>query len=192
MGLNKKAAGGITYINIRKGVLTVRDKSGNIETYADITGLIYDVKYKMDFYQDKQFEIAQIFMIDEDEKYCLQMRTDSGYFRSLCNCLKSGDIKRPINIRPYIDTKDGKNKATVFVRQSGKVLKHFHTVNNMGDLPSVNKVVFKGKEEWDGTEQLDYFKSWLLQAMGITKDKDEIERPADVSQGEEYADDLPF
>jgi len=161
MALNNSPQGNITYINIKNGSLAIRNKNKEIETYTDITGKVYDVKFKTDTYKEKEFEIVQVFITDKGENYCLQMRTDSGYFRGFCNSLKTGNPTEEVNIRPYMDTKDGKNKTTIFVRQNGKTLKHFHTVDNMGDLPSVQKVVFKGKEEYDGTEQLEYWKNWI-------------------------------
>lgn len=186
--------GSIIYVNIKKGQLSVRHKDKSVDTFTDISGTIYDVKYKMDSYNDKEFEIAQVFIKDGNENYCLQMRTDSGYFRSLCNSLKSGNINKPVVIKPFMDTKDGKNKTTVFIKQDGVTLKHFHTVNNMGDLPSVKKVVFKGKEEYDGTEQLDYFKNWLISQNWSSQSQPEpkIQRVDEIDEEIIDEDDMPF
>jgi hypothetical protein len=197
MALNNSSQGGITYINIKKGALAVRNKNKEIESYTDITGKIYDVKFKIDSYKDKEFEIAQIFLSDKGENYCLQMRTDSGYFRGFCNSLKTGSNFELVNIRPYLDVKDGKNKTTIFVSQNGKTLKHYHTVNNMGDLPSVKKVTFKGKEEWDGSEQLEYWKNWLSSQIWDEQEEvrtPEIKKEQNVKESDDdmIDDDLPF
>jgi hypothetical protein len=195
MALNN-SAGNLIYVNISKGSLIIKNSNKEIEQYTDITGKIYSVKFKMDRYNDKDFEVAQIFLIDKEQRYCLQMRTDSGYFRTLCNSLKSGKSNEELNIRPFIDDKDGKTKTVMFVRQFDKTLKHYHTSQNMGELPSLRKVVFKGKEQWDGTDQIEYWKNWML-SQNWFKLKNEDVKTEKVETNHkkldlEIPDDLPF
>jgi hypothetical protein len=195
MGLSNNKNSQITYVNIKKGVLVVKQKDKTYLNFTDLTGTVYDVKYIIDNYNNNEFELAQIFLNDGKGNFCLQMKTDSGYFRSFCNSIKSGDITKPMTIVPKFDDKNGKNKTIIFVYQNKKALKHFHTLNNMGDLPPVLKVTFKGKESWDGTEQLEYFKNWLMSAVNKsvpeitdTNDSDNI----DDINNEEISDEVPF
>jgi hypothetical protein len=195
MALNNSGTN-LTYVNISNGSLVIKNSNKEAELYTDITGKIYSVKFKMDRYNDKDFEVAQIYIIDGNQKYCLQMRTDSGYFRTLCNSIKSGVTYEELNLKPFIDDKEGKKKTVIFVKQNDKTLKHYHTQQNMGELPPIRKVTFKGKEQWDGTDQIEYWKNWLL-AQKWHKLKEEAteniksqnEKPAlDL----EIPDDLPF
>lgn len=195
MALNNSGTN-LTYVNISNGSLVIKNSNKEAESYTDITGKIYSVKFKMDRYNEKDFEVAQFYIIDGSQKYCLQMRTDSGYFRTLCNSIKSGITHEELNLKPFIDDKEGKKKTVIFVKQNDKTLKHYHTQQNMGELPPIRKVTFKGKEQWDGTDQIEYWKNWLL-AQRWHKLKEEAaeniksqnEKP---DQDLEIPDDLPF
>lgn len=196
MALNN-SAGNLTYVNISKGSLIIKNANKQAESYTDITGKIYSIKFKMDRYNDNDFEVAQIFLIDKENRYCLQMRTDSGYFRTLCNSLKSGVTYEEVNLRPYIENKDGKTKTVIFVKQNDKTLKHFHTQQNMGELPTIRKVTFKGKEQWDGSDQIEYWKNWLLsQRWFQLSNQDSKPEKVDKAKNEddllEIPDDMPF
>lgn len=195
MALNN-SSGNLIYVNISKGYLIIKNSNKEVKSYTDITGKIYAVKFKMDNYNDKDFEVAQIFLVDKETKYCLQMRTDSGYFRTLCNSLKSGKTDEELNIRPFIDDKDGKTKTVIFVRQNDKTLKHYHTQQNMGELPTIRKVTFKGKEQWDGSDQIEYWKNWMLSQKWHkinNEDGNSVKKQEKVDNDNlEIPDDLPF
>jgi hypothetical protein len=189
----------LIYVSIKNGELVIKNKDKSVSKYKTIKGTIYDVKYKMDFYENVEFELAQIFIKDGDERYCLQMKTDSGYFRGFCNSLKSGDITKPVILKPHIEKDGSRNKTTIFVKQEidGKLvsLKHLHTVNNMGDCPSVKEVYFGNKKHWDGSEQLQFFKNWLIShgwESHKEDDKEEDDIPSNHSYSDISDDDLPF
>lgn len=192
MALINNQGGSVIYLKVSSGQIIKKNKDKSIETYTEISGTIIDVKYEMDSYKDSTFEMAKIYMRDGNETYCLQMRTESGYFRGLCNSLKSGDIQKTVLLKPHID-KEG-SKTTIFVKQDGDWLKHFHPKDNLGDCPEVKIVVFKGKEEKDGTEQTEFFKRWLIsQNWGGQKDKtikDVVKERNNFD--DEIPDDLPF
>ena len=195
MALINNQGGSVIYLKVSSGQIIKKNKDKTLETYTEISGTIIDVKYEMDSYKDSTFEMAKIYMRDGNETYCLQMRTESGYFRGLCNSLKSGDTQKQVLLKPYIDNREGsKNNTTIFVKQDGEFLKHFHPKNNLGDCPDVKIVVFKGKEEKDGTEQTEFFKRWLIsQNWGGQKDKtikDVVKERNNFD--DEIPDDLPF
>jgi hypothetical protein len=124
------------------------------------------------------------------------MRTDSGYFRGLCNSLRSSNnIKEMLEIQPYFSKQDGKPKTTCFVIQNGVALKHFFNKNNLGDFPQLETHDFKGKIMYDGSKQIEYWKNWLTQTFSET-----IEMPnpilkqaleIDTNEWKEVSD-LPF
>lgn len=162
MGLNNND-NRATFVNISEGRLYTKEKGDKERSYfTDIDGTITKVEFKNEEYQGQHFEITKIHLVDKEDKYILQMRTDSGYFRGFCNSLKSSpNPTEKINIAPSSKEKDGKPQTTCFVKQYGRALKHAHTQANPGDLPQVKAVEFKGKTQWDGTEQIAYWKKWL-------------------------------
>ena len=195
MGLNNYESSNVTYVSISKGRFFTKLKDREPVFYTDLLAYITKVEFRDDEYNCKKFELAKFTMIEDGRTFILQIRTDSGYFRSLVNCLKSGNTKEKYNIIPNFKEIEGKTKTTCFVKQDGKTLKHFHTINNMGDLPEAKKVVFKGQEVWDSSNQLSYWKNWLMKAdwynPSNNKKDDEYEStiPSDLFQEE---DDLPF
>ena len=198
MGLNEKKQA-VTYVNIKEGMLVVK-KDNTIKNFNSIDGRIKRVLFQIDEYEGKKYEKA-IFVIDDiGETFYLQMRTSSGYFRGLCNSLKSSTKpKEIVEINPF--KKDG--KTTCFVTQEAKVLKHTHTRDNMGDLPELEVVEFKGEKHWDGTKQIDYWKKWLNEIFNTdseipTESKTTYSNDEVYNTQEDYfepstsLDDLPF
>lgn len=151
-----------TFVNISNGQLYTKEKDRERRYFTNIEGTITKVEFNAEEYQGKNFEVAKFTLVDGEDRFILQLRTDSGYFRGLCNSLKTGNPVERVTISPNSKEKDGKQQTTCFVKQYGKVLKHAFTLANMGDLPQVKSVVFKGQKQWDGTEQIEYWKNWLL------------------------------
>ena len=145
----------------------------------------------MDEYQGKTYELAKITIGYIGEIYVIQMRTDSGYFRGFCNSLKSGNHKDEITIKPSsIKNESGKTATTCFIQQNGKFLKHFYTKDNLGDLPPLDKIEFKGKTQYDNTKQIAFWKNWLSSLFESHTPK---QTPKIQDEDfEEFADDLPF
>jgi hypothetical protein len=180
-----KGGGSYIYLNIKEGKLVHKNKQGEVETYDGVGGRIDKVEFVKDEYDGKPYEKANIYISHVDQNFILQMRIDSGYFRNFCNALKSGNPKGEVFIKPAYSKENGKTNATCFVSQNGKYLKHFHTKDNPGDLPQLDKVTFKGETKYDNAKQLEYWKNWLGNAVG-----EEVAQPVkDVSKEET---DLPF
>lgn len=150
------------FVNISNGRLYTKEKDKEPVYFDTIGGTIIGVTFKEEEYQGKKYEKAHIAMMDGEEKYDLGIRTDSGYFRGFCNSLKNGDPTEKIKVSPSYKEKDGKPQTTCFVQQRGQALKHAYTMANMGDLPQVEKVTFKGQTQYDGSAQIAFWKNWLL------------------------------
>jgi hypothetical protein len=163
MGLENNNSNG-TYVHISNGRLVVK-QNGEQVFYDQLTGIITNVEFIIDEYNEKQYEVLRVTLIDDHDKYLLKIRTDSGYFRGFVNALKMANITQPIVISPSSKEENGKTRTTCFLRQNGKPLKHAFTKDNMGDLPPVERIMVNGIEQWDSTKQLNYWKTWL---MGIT------------------------
>ena len=160
MGLQNNNTNG-TYVHISNGKLVVKE-NGEQVFYDQLTGIITNVEFVIEEYNQKQFEVVRFTLQDGDDKYILKIRTDSGYFRGFVNALKMANITQPIVVSPSSKEENGKTRTTCFLRQNGKPLKHAFTKDNMGDLPQVERVTLNGIEHWDSTKQLIYWKTWLM------------------------------
>jgi hypothetical protein len=198
MGLQNNNTNG-TYVHISNGKLVVKE-NGEQVFYDKLTGVITNVEFVIEEYNQKQFEVVRFTLQDGDDKYILKIRTDSGYFRGFVNALKMANITQPIVVSPSSKEENGKTRTTCFLRQNGKPLKHAFTKDNMGDLPQVERVILNGIEHWDSTKQLIYWKTWL---MSITwqlnnENRHKQDGPIATITDEEYNeldaidDDLPF
>jgi hypothetical protein len=198
MGLENNNSNG-TYVHISNGRLVVK-QNGEQVFYDQLTGIITNVEFIIDEYNEKQYEVLRVTLIDDHDKYLLKIRTDSGYFRGFVNALKMANITQPIVISPSSKEENGKTRTTCFLRQNGKPLKHAFTKDNMGDLPQVERVSVNGVEQWDSTKQLNYWKTWL---MGISwqLNKETLNKQEGVNTTitqdefdamESIDDDLPF
>jgi len=204
MGLIKESSGK-TFVNISKGRFFTREAGKEPVFYGELEGYISSINFKNDQYNGKEFELLQVHVSDETEQFIVQMRTDSGYFRTFCNALKSGDIYQKFRFSPYYKEENGKPKTVLFLKQNSVTLKFYHTVNNMGDLPSLEKINFRGQEVWDGSKQIAYWKKYLssLNFMSslpekevtalelVTKGVTENKPKSDLLEGF-IEDDLPF
>lgn len=198
MGLENNNTNG-TYVHISNGRLVVK-QNGEQVFYDQLTGIITNVEFMIDEYNDKQYEVLRVTLHDSDDKYLLKIRTDSGYFRGFVNALKMANITQPIVISPSSKEENGRTRTTIFLRQNGKPLKHAFTKDNMGDLPPVERVMVNGVEQWDSTKQLMYWKTWLMSITWQINNENRFKQ-ADVNTTitqdefdamESIDDDLPF
>lgn len=194
MGLEKNQ-GKLIFVNIKEGKLYTKPKDGEIQFFDKLSGTITKVEFAEDEYQGNKYEKAKFLMVDGDDKFLFQVRTDSGYFRGLCNKLKTGDPAKPLKISASYKVENEKPQTTCFVEQNGKSLKHAFTKDNPGDFPQLEKISFKGNDMWDGTKQIQYWKDWLLSIKfdheaiaGTPTSFDEV-KPEDIT---EPLSDLPF
>jgi len=195
-----------TYLNIREGKLCVKQEDGSHKNYHSVEGKITKVIFSEEEYKGQRFEKAKFiikYKLSEDiwEEFILQMRVDSGYFRGLCNSLRSSDNPRQeVEITPnYTENADGRSKTTCFVSQNKITLKHFFTKENAGELPVLESHTFKGKTVYDNTKQIAYWKNWLIEIFNKeTPPNTELNSTTQVMSSEEPSeitaalDDLPF
>ncbi len=189
-GLQKNQSSGM-FVNIREGSLVIKGKDGNMETYDSLEGVIEKVEFLVEEYEGKKIEKAKFFVNAVGEVYILQVKTNSGYFRGLCNSLRSASNPNAmLKIVPSLKKDEkGKPKSTCFVGQNGSFLKHAFTKENMGELPDLEKVTFKGEVHYDNTKQIEFWKKWLFSIYNNTVlNNDTVVDDTD----EEFIDDLPF
>jgi len=191
-GLQKNQNLNVTYVNIKEGSLVIKTKDGIIESYDSLEGVIEKVEFLTEQYEGKNVEKAKFYINAIGEVFILQVKTNSGYFRGLCNSLASSlTPKDMLKIVPSFKKDDkGKPKSTCFVGQNGKFLKHAFTKENMGNLPDLEKVTFKGEVQYDNTKQIDFWKNWLFDIYNFNTKV--VETAIIDEDDDDYIDDLPF
>jgi hypothetical protein len=107
----------LVYLNLREGKIVTKEKDKVVE-YASITGRITEMQFSEDEYNGKKYEKAKVFITADNQTFCLQMRTESGYFRGLCNSLKSGKPTELVTLAPNSKNVNGKPITTIFVNQN--------------------------------------------------------------------------
>lgn len=154
--------GGSQYLNIKEGKITYKDKlTKEKKTCGFVEGTITGVKFEEKEWEGKKYEEMSVNITDGEERYILQMKTDSGYFRAFCNCLRTGDPTKRINITPTYQVEGGSKKSGMFVNQYGKALSWYSTKKDPKDVPPAKAFEIKGSTVWDGTDQIKYWKNWL-------------------------------
>jgi hypothetical protein len=179
MGLNN-TGGKITYLNMKQGKFARKNANGDIELYDSVEGIIKAVEFKDDEYNGTSFRKISITLVDGDEKYILQIRTDSGYYRGLTNSIANGDITKPVKLVASSKEVNGKPQTTIFVSQGGQALKWKWTKDNPGNLPPLETVKLKGRTVYDNTQQQAFFEGYWTTLLNTA-----------VQIGDS-ADDLPF
>jgi hypothetical protein len=198
MGLGN-SSGRFTYVNIKEGSLIIK-KGGVIETFTFLEGYLHGLDIRDEEYQGDQYKKLCLTINDGSEDFQLQMRLDSGYGRAFCNMVEEIDLSQPFKVTPTYKEEDGKKRSGMFINQNGKALKWKYTKNHPGNLPEMKKVMFKGKEVWDNTDQQAFYIDLLLNKIKPNLKNSVVDGPAhqfgdkpvDAASVTEPFDDLPF
>lgn len=199
MSLTNNTSG--IYVNLVRGKFAVKEKNRNGEDqvgmYDNLTGRIIGVQFKEDQYNGQEFTVAVFEIVDNQNTYLLQIRVDSGYFRTLCNSLRSADVNRIVTLSGIYTKTNNKTKTVLFVKQDGKTLKHYFTKDNMGELPALEKVTYNNKDRYDSTKQQQFWMDWLTSLNLGNKQQEQSIIQQDMDEemgidGEEFDDEPPF
>lgn len=161
MSLNNNRKG--TFVNLVDGKFVIKNlKTGEKEIYDNLTGRIVGFTLKDDNIKGKVDKRILLQIVDNIDTYLLEIRLDSGYFRTFCNSLKSGNPKKIITLSALCKPlPNGKKNTVMFVIQDGKTLKHFHKKDNMGDCPETEIYTIKGETIYDNSEKIAFYIEWL-------------------------------
>lgn len=200
MGL-EKSQGRRIFVNIKKGVLTIK-KDGITETYGSISGMLTGIEITQREYLGQPYEQLSLFIMDGNETFELQMRFDSGYGRGFCYSIKNADVTRRIKFAPSYKEKEGKGESWLFLEQAGQWLPRYFSKDVPNGLPPMKKTTFKGKDMWDNTDQLVFWKQMIEEVKTklphpaiAQSDADDHSAKANIPEASEIAepvDDLPF
>ncbi len=158
--------GGHIFLNIKEGKLSFKDRAtSERKTCGYVSGFITEVRFEMKEWEGKKYEQATFTIVDGDEKYLLQTKTRSGYFKAICNQLRSGDPKKKVKITPNYKQDGAKKMSGAFVEQDGKTLPWYSKKTDPKDVPPMKPFELKGETVWDDTDQINYWKNWLSSAQ---------------------------
>ena len=158
------------------------------KSFNRLVGRIVNVKKKTTEWEGKKIVSWEVKLVDNENTAVLSLNCGSTEASSFLSILPnvSLDDEVTLNIFPY--AAPGKKEHTyITIYQFGKKLDKFFTKEN---LPQLKKIVFKGEERWDDTEQQAVFEKKVLELFPLVK-KDEQEVPED-GVGVGNPDDLPF
>ncbi len=200
-GLSSRADGRSVFLEIVKGKVRMRvnqptatsikhtiakgvnaGKTVDVEEYDQILGRLVKVEAK-----DGQFGKNWLFTIIADGvKYLLQTPYSSATSQQLLKRLVNCNLEKDLSITGYYlpnDKKPGEFKTVMVIYQDGKKIDLAYTREAPNGLPELKKVKVKGVEQWDDTEQLEFFENLCKQLF-----KDVAPEPASaVSQAYENA-----
>jgi hypothetical protein len=193
MSLTNKKTG--IYVNLVKGKFAVKDNEKQEINYFDnLTGKLVGVLIKNDNFDGQEILTSYFEITDDVETYYLKIRVQSGYFRTLCNSLRSADLSKVFTLSAahIPQPENQKAKTVIFVKQDGKFLKHFYTGESRikGEW-----VTFRGKQHYDGSKEQDFWINWLTSLKFDIQGADKIQK--DLSEQETYnsdpeEQDMPF
>lgn len=191
---NEPSLSGVTFVQVKDGKLRAKNKSTNeYETFDGISGVIKKFDISTETYEGKTITKALFTIYVNDEKFILDMYLDSAYFKNLCNSLKSGLPHAEVTLMPSRTKNErGGYNHSFFVKQDGKFLKHFHTKEKMGDCPPIEQTKVNGVVKWDGTKQVEYYKTWALTTYFTIDEEEHGEAIENETDNSISKNDLPF
>ena len=138
------------------------NKMGKIvheEFYDGLSGRITDIKIK------DHPDYGKFWMVTLSDNHwtgIVQMKYSSGYASAFLKMLPNIDLSKDVKIVPKMTIEGDKKKASLFIMQEGKPLKHFYTKENPNGLPQMKKIKVKGKETWDDSDMMEFFEKMVF------------------------------
>lgn len=211
MGLSNNSHGSTTFLNVIGGNISrkvTKDTEGAIARvnkngvtvyelrWNSLTAMITDITIKNSEEYGDQWEITLRDVIDE---YKLQLPISGRITNGFTFRLPFVDFTKEVEINTFIDKKT--EKPVLLLKQGGKTLNMAYTKAEPKGLPQLEKVMFKGKEQWDDTLQQAFIKNMvettimpkLKQSKPAEFAKD-VQAPQinDKQDTDNQGDDLPF
>jgi len=200
MGLNS-TSNSVTYLSVQNGKVakrvqeaTAASKSRTVEStgkviheelFDSITGHMTAISTR-----DGNFGKELQITLADDRPYILQLKLSTAAASSFLSALPNVDLQKPVTLIPKIEVKTtymGEVKRTsVIIVQENKGVKWAFRKDAPGDLPAMRKIMVKGKEVWDDTDQLAYFEKM------ITDINNKLSAVAPTLGSDAGTDDLPF
>lgn len=132
-------------------------KTVNEEFYDYIDGFITEIKTRETTY-GKQWVIT---LKDDAGLQSLQMNYSGGYAAAFLKTLPNVNLSEKVVFIPKLTIEGEKKKATLFISQNGKALKHFYTKENPNGLPQLKQVKIKGKMVYDDSDMMQFLEKMV-------------------------------
>ena len=153
-------------------------------TRKDITGRIVNVKKKITEWEGKKIISWEIKLACSEDCKVLSLNYGSNEARCFLSRLPNIDLENDVTLSVFPFAAPGKKERTyISAWQFGKKIEPYYTKEN---LPQLKKIMYKGEERWDDSEQEVIFEKMVLDKFPLMK-KEEPEHedvPGDS--------DLPF
>ena len=155
-------------------------------TRKDITGRIVNVKKKITEWEGKKIISWEIKLACSE--YCKVLSLNYGSNEARCFLSRLPNIETDSDVTLNVFPFAGENKKEhtyISAWQFGNKVKPFYTKEN---LPGMKKIVFKGEDRWDDSEQQAVLEKMVLERYPLEK-KYEPETHDEEPDGQS---DLPF
>lgn len=193
----------IYWASIKNGKFQIYH-NGEISQTSRLRGTIVGYHFKDDEYDNRKFRICLLHTIYADEKTIIAIRTDSGYFRTLCNYLTSakaqGRERKEMIFSPMLDEKTGKKITACFLQDAelGNWYRAFHT-KETATLPQPIPRQLNGVNVWDWQPVIEFYENFISTTyavgwndIGLQELPPLVKSPTDYHVATTYPDDLPF
>lgn len=154
----------------------------NVFRFNTLVGKIAKVEYKV---TEKFGDFWSITIVD-DRTYKLDLQVTSSSTFYFLNRLINADLnlKAPIELKVFAEVENDKKKTVILLKQGGNMIPGVYSKDNPQDLPPMEKVMFKGKEQWDSTRR-DQFLRGIIEKYVVPELDPALAPTATVQQGEE-------
>jgi hypothetical protein len=178
--------------NEPEGIVTQSrvNKNGNTvyeQKFDFIKGKVIEAKLKT---HDEYGDNIELTITDGVEVANLQMKFDSAYGRSFLNKIPNCNFDAILTISPYqfTDKNTGKNVLGLSILDPIEKVPNFYTKDNPNGIPQLEKIKLKGKDTWDNSKQLEFYKEKYAE---FCTSLIEVKEP-ETESGEEEQEGLDF
>jgi hypothetical protein len=195
MGLGNGSGGSVTWLQVKEGAFVKGRKDEVQETHKSLTGTVTGIEFRDKEYNGNTWREAVLSVTDDGATFKFGLGVGSGYGKQLLSKVALADVNKPMTFEPTYSEKDGKKSSGFFVTQ-GKALKQLWTRDNPNGMPQMTSIVFKGKTQWDDSEQVAFIEKYYTEnvipkltgappATASSSSSEHVER-------ESGDDDIPF
>ena len=205
-GAKNESQGGYTYLSFSKGRFTKRVPEGTENakprvlemgpnegktvweiTYDTLEGQILQIEVTEGAYGDRLNIYLDVTIEgDPEEILKIEMPFSSSYAKSFLKRLPNIDFSKDVVLRGYdiLDKAKGRTNYYLVPTQNGKI-ESAYTKENPNGFPDMKKIKVKGKDVWDDSEQLDFFKALIdsINFEGLGGPKNEETKEVEEGDG---------
>lgn len=200
--------GAAEFWQIRNGYLAKRVQEGTPESYpvTKKDGSVY-YEIRQDYFvgrlkkvevraHEEYGDFLKLTLVAKGTNYSIEMDLNSGYAFGFLSTIPNADLEHIIQLTPSYTEKDGKKTSKIFLQQESGWLKQYFTKENPNGLPELKKIKIKGKDTWDNSDRMDWFKEVLIPKLSAklreiwSEETEEVED--EIGENKPITTKLPF